>query len=257
MTILISLSAFGASEVKHHGQLGFAKLAAAAGADGVEVRAELLRDTNNPGDELADIAQALPDLQRVYSSPEPLCCASGSLDIAALEQALAGTRQLQSQRLKMSLGCTHRFSTADWEVLAERLSAFSIELLVENDQTEGGGTLGELRRFFAAAQAHGLNLGMTFDIGNWHWAGECPQEAAHALSANTRYVHTKGVQRQPQRWVAVPINESAAPWRTILRTLPTGLPWAIEYPLCGEDLLAVTRQEVERLRLAARLGMAA
>ncbi len=257
MPILISLSAFGADEVKYHGQLGFAQLAAQAGADGIEVRAELLRDTTAPGDELSEIAQALPGLHRVYSSPQPLCCANGLLDAAALEWALSGARQLQAQRLKMSLGREQNFSVANWAVLRERLRAFSIELLVENDQTEGGGTLRELQCFFSTAQAHGLNLGMTFDIGNWHWAGECPQAAAQALAETTRYVHTKGVQRQPQRWVAVPINESAAPWRTILRTLPTGLPWAIEYPLCGEDLLAVTRQEVERLRLAARLGMAA
>ena len=69
------------------------------------------------------------------------------------------------------------------------------------------------------------------------------------------YVHCKGVQRQPQRWVAVPLADSAAPWRTILRAMPGGLPWAIEYPLQGDDLLAVTREQVRSLReIAATLG---
>ena len=58
---------------------------------------------------------------------------------------------------------------------------------------------------------------MTFDIGNWHWQGECPLQAAKALGQRVGYVHCKGVQRQPQRWVAVPLLESAAPWRTVLR----------------------------------------
>jgi len=64
-------------------------------------------------------------------------------------------------------------------------------------------------------------------------------------------VHCKGVQRQPQRWVAVPLAESAAPWRAVLRALPAGVPWAIEYPLAGDDLIAVTRQQVQQLRAIA------
>ena len=31
-------------------------------------------------------------------------------------------------------------------------------------------------------------------------------------------------------------------------SVPTGVPWAIEFPLAGDDLLAVTRTQVERLR---------
>ena len=66
-----------------------------------------------------------------------------------------------------------------------------------------------------------------------------------------RYVHCKGVQRQAKRWVAVPLADSAAPWRAMLRALPRGLPWAIEYPLAGDDLLAVTRTEIHLLRDAS------
>ena len=42
--VLISLSSFGAAETRRHGQLYFARLARAAGADGFEVRGELLVD---------------------------------------------------------------------------------------------------------------------------------------------------------------------------------------------------------------------
>ena len=138
------------------------------------------------------------------------------------------------------------------------LGEHRIELLIENDQTEAGGTVHALKAFFAAADAAGLPLGMTFDMGNWHWTGECPQECARAFGPRVRYVHCKGVQRQPRRWVAVPLEESAAPWRAVLRAMPRALPWAIEYPLAGEDLLAVTRDEIRRLRAAsAALGAAA
>jgi hypothetical protein len=64
------------------------------------------------------------------------------------------------------------------------------------------------------------------------------------------YVHCKGVQRLPAKWVAVPIAESQAPWRTLLRAMPAGVPWAIEYPLVGDDLVSVTHREIALLRSA-------
>jgi sugar phosphate isomerase/epimerase len=124
-------------------------------------------------------------------------------------------------------------------------------LVIENDQTPAAGTLSALQYFFATANAHGLFLGMTFDMGNWHWTGECPLQAAAALAPQVRYVHCKGVFRQPQRWVAVPLVDSSAPWRAVLRALPADVPWAIEYPLVGDDLLAVTQQELDHLRAVA------
>ena len=120
--------------------------------------------------------------------------------------------------------------------------------MIENDQTVAAGTLPPLRGFFGAAKERGLALGMTFDMGNWHWLGECPLQAARECAPQVRYVHCKGVQRQPHRWIAVPLADSSAPWRSVLRALPAGLPWAIEYPLTGDDLLAVTRREVALLR---------
>jgi hypothetical protein len=48
--------------------------------------------------------------------------------------------------------------------------------------------------------------------------------------------------------VAVPLEQSSAPWRSVLRALPADAMRAIEYPLVGEDLCAVTRQALDGLR---------
>jgi len=243
--ILISLSSFGAAEVRRHGQRWFAQLAEQAGADGIEVRGELLADTDAELPALADLAARQ---QRVYSSPEGLWTGAGEFDLNALERGLHATTLLAAPRLKMSIGGWSLRALESLTALRERLADTAIELVIENDQTASAGTLRALTRFFDAARSKGLALGMTFDIGNWHWTGECPLQAATALAPHVRYVHCKGVQRQPQRWVAVPIADSAAPWRGVLSALPRGLPWAIEYPLAGDDLIAVTRHEVEQLR---------
>lgn len=252
--VLISLGAFGAAEVRRHGQLWFTQLAQQAGADGVEVRGELLVD---PARELPALAQAVRGLGLavVHSSPEGLWADDGALDAPALARAIECAQALGARRLKMSIGGFGAASATTFPELARRLERAQLELLIENDQTVAAGTIAPLVRFFRAADAAGLRLGMTFDQGNWHWLGECPQEAASVLGARVRYVHCKGVQRLPHKWVAVPVADSSAPWRAVLRALPAGQPWAIEYPLAGDDLLAVTRAEIAQLRaIAATLG---
>jgi sugar phosphate isomerase/epimerase len=187
-------------------------------------------------------------LAAVYSSPEGLWRDDGTLDGAALDRALEAAALLGAARLKMSIGGFGTGSLPTLAALRERLGRSAVELLIENDQSATAGSLPALQVFFAAAAERDLPLGMTFDMGNWHWAGECPLQAAKALAPQVRYVHCKGVQRQPQRWVAVPLADSAAPWRAVLRALPADVPWAIEYPLAGDDLLATTRSEIQQLR---------
>jgi sugar phosphate isomerase/epimerase len=243
-SVFISLGAFGATEVRRHGQRWFTELAAQAGADGVEVRGELLSDPVAELPALAALTGAC-GLARVFSSPEGLWDADGRLALPALERGLEHARLLGAPRLKMSLG---GYAGRGLPALAERLAGSGMELLIENDQTAAAGTLPVLRRFFAEAREAGLLLPMTFDMGNWHWVGEDPLQAAQALGAQVGYVHCKGVQRRAEQWVAVPLQHSAAPWRAVLRALPAEVPRAIEYPLQGEDLLGVTRAEVTLLR---------
>jgi sugar phosphate isomerase/epimerase len=254
--VLISLSSFGAAEVRRHGQLWFARLAHAAGADGVEVRGELLTD---PGTELPALAQAVRDtgMDVVYSSPEGLWREDGALDRVALDRGIEAALVLGAPRLKMSIGAFDAGSLPDLQQAKERVAGTGVELLIENDQTVRAGTLPALQRFFTQAAGNGLNLRMTFDMGNWHWAGECPLQASATLGPQVGYVHCKGVQRKPQRWVAVPLADSSAPWRAVLRALPADVPWAIEYPLVGDDLLARTRGQIDLLRsLAAEVRFA-
>ena len=254
--VLVSLSSFGAAEVRRHGQLFFARLAHAAGADGVEVRGELLADAAVELPALATLVREA-GLDAVYSSPEGLWRVDGALDGAALDRALEAAALLGAARLKISIGGFGASSLPTLQTLHQRLDRSVIELLIENDQTAAAGSLAALRVFFAATAGRGLPFGMTFDMGNWHWTGECPLQAATTLASRVRYVHCKGVQRQPQHWVAVPLVDSAAPWRAVLNALPADVPWAIEYPLAGDDLLATTRSEIRQLREIAAQAEAA
>ena len=257
--VFVSLSSFGTTEVRRHGQLGFAALCADAGADGVEVRGELLSEASAVSSELHALGGLARErgLSLVYSSPDGLWTDTGQFDDSALLRALEHAQDLGAPRLKMSIGAYNPTDTAGMARMAHLLAILPahsptkkpVELVVENDQTLGAGTLPPLQAFFTAMQTVGLPsseqpLGMTFDMGNWHWTGEDPLLAAQLLASRVVYVHCKGVQRQPHQWVAVPMAASTAPWRTLLRALPAAVPRAIEYPLQGDDLLSVTRVQV-------------
>lgn len=248
---LISLTSFGAAEVLRHGQLWFARLSQAAGADGVEVREELLRDAARELPELAAWAGETAHgtaMDLVYSCPQPLYGVDGgALALSTLQHAIAASNRLGARRLKMSIGGFAARSEG-FDAIAQALKDSGIALLIENDQTASAGTVQALERFFAAADAAGLQLPMTFDMGNWAYQGECALQAAQRFSKRVGYVHTKGAQRLPAKWVAVPLAESALPWRATLRALPADAPRAIEYPLIGDDLEAVTRRELQSLR---------
>ena len=89
MKVLISLSSFGAAETGRHGQLWCTDLAQQAGADGVEVRGELLRDA-------ATELPALAGRAAVYSSPEGLWTPQGALDEAALARGVQAAQVLRA-----------------------------------------------------------------------------------------------------------------------------------------------------------------
>ncbi len=243
--VLISLSSFGRSLALEQGQAALAEIAALAGADGVEYRGELQRA--EPG-ELAGQRSVAQEhgLSTVWSSPEGMWDAVGVLDTGALERAFAVAQELGAYRVKMSLG--GYACGCDLKPLQPWVMRADIELVVENDQTEQAGTEGPLEDFFRRTRALGWRIPMTFDMGNWHWTGEDPLACAQAFGSQVGYVHAKGVYKRAQDWVAVPLSESQAAWRAVFRKLPADVPRAVEYPLQGDDLVAVTRQAVDALR---------
>ncbi|MEO6983907.1 MAG: TIM barrel protein [Paralcaligenes sp.] len=251
--VVVSLSSFGAAEVRRHGQRWFAQLCHAAGADGVEVRGELLVDAAAELPQLGETCRST-GLSNVYSSAEGLWDRDGTFNSVALERAMAAAVTLNASTIKMSIGGFQQNSHSSLVDLKQHLAQSRVKLLIENDQTAPGGTVRALQCFFEAAENIGLILGMTFDMGNWHWVGESSLRAAELFAPRVQYVHCKGVQRQAHQWVAVALADSLAPWRSVFEAMPTSVPRAIEYPLFGDDLLGVTRTAIQDLRnLGGRL----
>jgi sugar phosphate isomerase/epimerase len=246
--VSISLGSYGADEVRARGQDSFIQPVADAGASHIELREEL--GLGDPRTTASAIERA--GLTCIYSAPIELWLADQAAPNPAVAVALEAARAHGAVWLKVSLG--HFSPSADLDALATWLSDHPVHLLVENDQTEHGGRIEPLLAFFDKAATLHVPVGMTFDIGNWQWQAQSPFDAALALGHVVEYVHCKGVQRQPERLRAAPPSpEDLQHWQLLLARMPGGIVRAVEFPLQGDDLLAVTRHHVDTL---ARLGQA-
>lgn len=244
--IIVVASAYGNEMVQQlGGQAALLPLIAGAGADGVEIRRELLspQELGN----LPALAQALErhQLSAVYSAPEALFTPQHTLN-PNLPALLAEAQALGARRLKISLG--HYLPGFDFTELKIALGQYPTPLMVENDQTTDCGNLSLLNAFFHAVEASQLPIGMTFDMANWHWVGQDAFAAAEKLAHLVGYIHVKAATQGPRGWRAVALDDSDGSWRALLARLPSEVPRGIEFPLQGDNLQAVTRHYVDVLR---------
>ena len=243
--IIVVTAAYGNDHVKAlGGQSAVLPFIAGSGADGVEIRRELFTP-----DELSRLAELAADIERrgllvCYSAPEALFAANGSLN-PRLSDFLQEAQTLNALWLKLSLG--HFSHHDDLEALREILQESGMALVVENDQTDCG-QLAPMQRFKAASRVNQLPITLTFDMGNWLWVGDSPEEAARHLAPAVSYIHVKAAEPHHSQFRAVPPDEASARWLALLNNLPADAPRGIEFPLTGHDLTAVTRRYVKLLR---------
>lgn len=245
--IIVVTAAYGKDPVlAAGGQQALLPVIAKSGASGVEIRRELF--TTPVEEALPALATDIASmgLDAYYSVPQALYTADGELN-PHLEQYLTEAEQLNARMIKFALG--HYIPGVSGNELRNKLVGKKVKLVVENDQTEYG-RLTVFDTFFQTDEDSQFCHGMTFDMGNWLWVGEQPLPAAERLSAHVSYIHVKAALPHGDSWCAVPPDAADNLWRETLARLPPNVPRAIEFPLEGPDLVAVTRRYVDLLREA-------
>ncbi|MDU3077674.1 MAG: sugar phosphate isomerase/epimerase, partial [Mixta calida] len=106
------------------------------------------------------------------------------------------------------------------------------------------GTLAAIAAFFEQCD----QTDMTFDMANWIWTGDDASAAAHRLARHVSYIHVKAAIPHGDSFRAIALDETDGSWRALLKQLPADAPRGIEFPLQGDDLVAVTRHYVDLLR---------
>ena len=243
--IFVVTAAYGYEHIQAAGgQKALLPVIAKSGADGVEIRRELFTSTDLLA--LAELGLAIEHagLQACYSAPEPLFIENGDLN-PQLPQLLQEAKDLKSLWLKVSLG--HFGRPDQLNTLRDWLASSDMALVVENDQTPCG-RLQPMLRFKGICQQFELPVKLTFDMGNWLWVGNSPEEAAYQLANSVGYIHVKAALPHKESFRAVPPDNADSRWLKLLAILPADVPRGIEFPLEGADLAAVTRRYVDLLR---------
>lgn len=253
-SIFIAASVYGAELVQQHGQAYFAELAARSGAAGFEVRRELFLEEEPPLDELKEVLKD-NGLRCAISASVEIWSPEGDLNEEQLFQTLVEGTQLGAAFVKTTLG-TYVPGRSDLKALRDCLEKavylnLPVQLTVENDQSNHGGNPQILRGFFDDCAEEHIPVSMTFDVGNWLWAGEDICKAAEILAEYVVYVHFKWSEDRNGLKAAAPLSaDEEAEWRDVLPYFSKSLPRVIEFPIIGEDLEQLTRKYTQLLELA-------
>ncbi|ELC6413998.1 sugar phosphate isomerase/epimerase [Enterobacter hormaechei] len=243
--IMVVTAAYGADQVRQAGgQRAMLPVIAGAGADGVEIRRELFSNDELMALPALGESIELLGLLACYSAPAPLFMPDGTLN-TDLPRYLSEASALNALWLKVSLG--HFSDKQPLEALRALLDESGMTLVVENDQTDCG-QLAPMQRFKAACRVMALPVTLTFDMGNWLWVGDSPEEAARQLAPAVSYIHVKAAVPHKAQFRAVAPDQTDSRWQDLLNQLPADAPRGIEFPLEGTDLTAVTRHYVNLLR---------
>ncbi|MEW4372899.1 PfkB family carbohydrate kinase [Paenibacillus kandeliae] len=240
---------------------------ASMGAAGIEIRRELLTNQQQPTDELQTCRQAIAQstLQTtIYSVPMEVWGTDGSLNAENIRLAMSEAKLLQAHLVKMLLGHyrprhsnlaslqdilkPHYFPKMQANVEPSQSAQqddLHPQLVIENDQTPYGGDPASLYRFFKDMESYmeehpqAQRVGMTFDTGNWLYAGyEDGLSAATSLSPYVMYIHAKHSKMQNGNIVTVPLPHTETQlqsWQAMIRQLPDTAWRAIEFPLSDDS----------------------
>lgn len=232
--VAIVASAFGADAIRRDGHGAWIEAASRAGAAAFEVRRELMDAVDAQRGPLSVLGAAIAraGMWAVWSTPDALYGEDGELDESALRDALDCGRALGARFVKLQLGgfaCDAHASRLAGVIAG---SGTDVRVVVENGQLPQGGALAQFVALFRALRAANASgaIGMTFDLGNWQWAGVPPLLAAAALAPYVEYVHCKAVAGHGGRRFAVAPADGDPLCRAAFALLPPHAPRGIEFP---------------------------
>lgn len=208
-----------------------------------EIRREFIKDMNS---ELIDINKKSLDLnmELFYSVPDVLY-KDGELQYEIIETYFKEAFTMGCSNVKMNIGKYDVVTLDDVNRINKLCDKYSINLKVENDQSEEDGKVLKIKTFVEDYKQLGGNISVTFDTGNWIWQNEDPIENARQLKEYVTYIHLKDVKGN-EKPKTVLLNDGDIAWKSILDILPKDVPLALEYP-CGKDAAKQLEAELEKL----------
>ncbi|QAA21854.1 sugar phosphate isomerase/epimerase family protein [Sporolactobacillus terrae] len=217
--------------------------AKALGVSGIEVRREYFFENGSLNwKELKRCGQEAErtGLRVFYSIPEKLFV-NGTCS-PHLEEYLKEAALLHAESAKLNIGEPGEINEAQCEQLERLICNYSVQITIENDQTEENGQLK-----FVSAALESLKdslIGYTFDSGNWLWQGIDPFEAARHVGNAITIFHLKDVATKGGLHTVL-LGQGTIDWKKVLAECSDDVPVVIEYPIDTCDDL---KDELAKIR---------
>lgn len=187
-------------------------------------------------------------LEIYYSVPEKIYV-DGVLDKPNLKKYADEAKTLGARRVKLIIGEFNKMTLEDADWLVEYFNDNGIKISVENDQTDENGRINKILLFLSNCKMYKeLQMDMTFDIGNWIYAKENPEEAALTLAPFVGFIHLKDVKKTVPYETCF-LGEGDIDLSQIIEMLPQDVPLAIEYP-CGIEVAKNISEEIKKINLS-------
>ncbi|WP_319470835.1 hypothetical protein [uncultured Trichococcus sp.] len=212
----------------------------------VEVRREYILSGKT---EMKEIAKQASDsgLKVFYSVPAELFTA-GALN-EQLGSYFEEATLLSAVQLKLTLGEFRGFTDKLAEELRELLTVFSVHLTIENDQSAKKGSPAVLMGFIAEARKASLDIGLTFDTGNFVYIDRDPFIAAKEMREAVTYIHIKNVAKTDEGIVLSGLESGLVDMRRLLKLFPDSVPASIEYPCgVGDEVTKTISSDYRKIR---------
>lgn len=212
---------------------------ASEGFNEVEIRREYIEDIEN---ELPLIAKAAKENSiTIFYAVVDTYYKEGILDKNSLDKYFQEANLIGAKTLKLMPGDFKRFSKEDAEYL-KGIAHNGIQLLLENGQKSTPGTM---KALVEQCEKKGIDMKITFDLGNWVWSNQDIPMVAEILKPWVYAVHLKDGSNIDGSLKVVPLGEGVTDWKKVVDILSAAR-FALEYS-CGADSIETMKKELSKL----------
>lgn len=209
-----------------------------------EIRREYLKNLDEELIEINKLARKLK-LEIYYSVPEKIAC--GKKINPNIEGYFEEAIRMGSTHIKFNIGELENLDAYEIVKLRDIINSFNIKVTIENDQTPENGTLKSVINAINTINNNLLPIGYTFDLGNWYWQNEDPDNAFGILKSKITVLHLKNIDSSNGGPSTTLIEKGEINWKAILKKLPKDIPVIIEYPIEKGNILEEVKQVKEVL----------
>ena len=136
------------------------------GFNSIEVRREYFKNIDSEVEAIAKYSKERK-ITILYSVPEVIFLENGELN-PNIEHYFTEACNLHATHVKMTIGnYQNKEKLQNLKIINEQPFNFT----VENDQTEQSGTINNILKFLTEAKQSGINIGYTYDLGNFRYVG--------------------------------------------------------------------------------------